>query len=361
MNSFAIFRLPYEQHSTLMVQHEGQPLELASPAELNGLQGFVMAPFAVTPATPILLLRPDHVCQVANSGDIPAGVRRLLDSPHLLPPDPRLYRQDRTTYAKAFGLFYDALLSGHHTKLVLSRAQAVRRIGLSPSPLRLFFTAANCFPRLFIALVSMPHCGTWLIATPETLLSATDGHYATVALAGTQKLVGDELLGEGSHIGWDTKNMKEQRYVASYIEAQLKPFACRLSESGPRTVRAANLVHLRSDFRFTLAKGFGTGDLLETLHPTPAVCGLPKNASLRFILDNEPMPRRYYSGFMGPLSCSDTHLYVTLRCMEITTTDYCLYAGGGLVEGSREEQEWLETEAKMETMRRCLNEATAHA
>jgi isochorismate synthase len=120
-------------------------------------------------------------------------------------------------------------------------------------------------------------------------------------------------------------------------------------------VRAANLVHLRSDFTFTLYNNARVGDVLQLLHPTPAVCGLPKKEAYGFILDNEHTPRLYYSGFMGPLNLSSvTHLYVSLRCMQITNSLYRLYAGGGLLKDSVEEQEWMETEAKMETMRRVL-------
>jgi len=102
---------------------------------------------------------------------------------------------------------------------------------------------------------------------------------------------------------------------------------------------------------------------LQALHPTPAVCGLPKDDAFRFILDNEHTPRQYYSGFMGPLNLppsthvlppTSTHLYVSLRCMQITSTHYRMYAGGGLLKDSIEEQEWQETEAKLETMRHLL-------
>ena len=97
------------------------------------------------------------------------------------------------------------------------------------------------------------------------------------------------------------------------------------------------------------------GALLDVLHPTPAVCGLPKREAFNFILDNERVSRQYYSGFMGPLLMNDsTHLYVSLRCMHICDHQYQLYAGGGLLPDSVEEQEWQETEAKMETMRNLL-------
>ena len=202
----------------------------------------------------------------------------------------------------------------------------------------------------------------WLTATPEILLEGIGNQWRTIALAGTMKLEGDDLLGEGEHMTWSTKNIQEQRYVATYLTNCLERAADDIHEEGPRTVRAANLVHLRSDFTFTLSDNERVGDVLQLLHPTPAVCGLPKQDAYDFILSNEHTPRLYYSGFMGPLNLksqtsnlkSETHLYVSLRCMQVTDTQYRLYAGGGLLKDSVEEQEWMETEAKMETMRRVL-------
>ena len=223
----------------------------------------------------------------------------------------------------------------------------------------LFERACQRYPRMFIALVSAPQCGTWLTATPEVLLEnlPQSDLWRTIALAGTMRLRDDELDGEGLHLRWSTKNIQEQRYVASYIADTLKRLGLDYREEGPRTVRAANLVHLRSDFTFSLSNnGTRVGALLDALHPTPAVCGLPKKEALEFILQNEPVPRRYYCGFMGPVNsqCS-THLYVTLRCMQIASQHYHLYAGGGLLCDSVCDKEWRETEAKMETMRQIVN------
>ena len=234
------------------------------------------------------------------------------------------------------------------------------------SPTMAFRRACELYPRLFIALVSTPQSGTWLTATPEVLLEkTTEGKWHTMALAGTMRLDDADGHRQGdtpkaddySSIAWSEKNIEEQRLVASYISGCLQRFSDEVVETGPRTVRAANLVHLRSDFHFTLAENAASvGRLLEALHPTPAVCGLPKDEAFRFILDNEHTPRRYYSGFMGPLfSSTQTHLFVSLRCMNITSPHYPLYAGGGLLKSSTEEQEWQETEAKMETMRRVYS------
>ena len=117
-------------------------------------------------------------------------------------------------------------------------------------------------------------------------------------------------------------------------------------------MRAGRLVHLRSDFLFTLPDTGRLGELLNVLYPTPAVCGLPKDAARDFIRRNELAPRQYYSGFAGLLQpTGETHLYVSLRCMRLRGDDCTLFAGGGLLADSEMSTEWDETEAKMETMR----------
>ena len=97
------------------------------------------------------------------------------------------------------------------------------------------------------------------------------------------------------------------------------------------------------------------GRVLSALHPTPAVCGIPKQAALEFILNNESHERKYYSGFCGPLNMDGaTHLYVSLRCMEIMDNVCRLYAGGGLLIDSEEKREWEETKIKLNTMLNVL-------
>ena len=95
--------------------------------------------------------------------------------------------------------------------------------------------------------------------------------------------------------------------------------------------------------------------LLKVLHPTPAVCGLPKEEAYRFILENEGYDRCYYSGFIGWLDPDGrTDLYVNLRCMHIEEEQLTLYAGGGLLASSELNDEWLETEKKLQTIKRLI-------
>jgi isochorismate synthase len=393
MTSFALYRLPYEQQVTLVAQTDGTPVELQSLGQLDGQCGFVVAPFAISDACPLVVIRPDVVetytdsrCQRFQA--LQAGISsqclqamqasssQAFQSPHV---------SQRQCYSDDFKRFHEQLLAGRFSKLVLSRCASVPIEDGSTEAVAItaFRRACELYPRLFIALVSTPQTGIWLTATPEVLLERTPlGQWHTMALAGTMRLDDDY-----PDVKWSEKNIEEQRLVASYIASSLQRFSDDVVETGPRTVRAANLVHLRSDFRFTLYNNARAGELIEALHPTPAVCGLPKDEAFRFILDNEHTPRRYYSGFMGPLFSSQftvhssqssplstnpsplsanlsplssllsplsTRLFVSLRCMNIASSSCHLYAGGGLLKSSTEEQEWQETEAKMETMRRCI-------
>ena len=340
MNSFALFRLPYEQRCTLVVQTTGEPKELMSCNELAGQQGFVMAPFAVSPSHPLLLIRADEI--TGNLTDL-EGLHGLVDMPSLS----ALEKSVNADYHMNFANFHAQLCNHSFQKLVLSRSIELPRTG-DETPLLLFQRACERYPRMMISLVYTPQSGLWLASTPEILLAGKDRQWQTIALAGTMKYE-EELR-------WSDKNIQEQRYVATYITHQLEKFTHDFTEEGPRTARAGHLAHLRSDFLFSLPDESVVGDLLQALHPTPAVCGLPKQEAFRFIQQNEHHDRSYYSGFMGPLFLNgQTNLFVTLRCMQLFRDGYRLYAGGGLLKDSVEEQEWQETETKLDTIRRLFN------
>ena len=378
MSAYAIYRLPHEDHATLIRQTEGEPVELLSLTELNGRQGFVVAPFEVTAQQPILLIRPDEVERVlleeSGKRKEERGKRKEERDYQLGNNPPQEYSltshlspltskhsplTSKPYYAIDFANYHSQLENDTFRKIVLARC-ADEKLGENVEPMELFYRACSLYPRLFIALVETEKSGCWLTATPEILLEGKGSDWRTIALAGTMKLEGDQLNGEGETLRWSTKNIQEQRIVATYITECLEQFTGDFREEGPRTVRAANLVHLRSDFTFKFDSQDYIGELLNTLHPTPAVCGLPKREVFQFIVKNEHTPRRYYSGFMGPLGVRETHLYVSLRCMNIDGQNCHLYAGGGLLKDSTEEQEWQETEAKLETMRRILDIRTSH-
>ncbi len=178
------------------------------------------------------------------------------------------------------------------------------------------------------------------------LLSGEGNEWQTVALAGTTPLVNGQLPET-----WNEKNREEQKLVASYITGQLQSIGITATEAGPYSVRAAHLAHLKSTFRFTLPDTGKLGTLLELLHPTPAIAGIPRQEAINFILQHEGYSRSWYSGFLGTLNpTGKSALYVNLRCMQIKEQKLVLYAGSGLLETSSADEEWNETGEKLKTM-----------
>ena len=344
MTAFAYYRLPCEQHATYVAQHVGEPEILSSVAQLNGREGFVIAPFQPSAECPVVLIRPDEVRDFvpeAQCVDDANGGRRVQNSPCT------------EAYACDYECFHGQLERGVFRKIVLAR-KSTQHTRLSAEAL--FQKACRLYPRLFVALVYTEPSGMWLMATPEILLQGNGNAFHTMSLAGTQKAPATTIpplstkAVEG--LEWPQKDQEEQQYVTDYIEACIRTFSDDYRLQGPYTMTAAHLCHLRTDIHFRLPCADVLGDVLEALYPTPAVCGIPKEPARRFILSHEHEPRRYYSGFVGMLSPrAATHLFVSLRCMRLLPGGICeLYAGGGLLKESEMEKEWRETEAKMQTM-----------
>lgn len=344
--SYAFYRLPYADSYTV-VESEREPVVLGDLGVLGETPGFALVPFRSSALTPALLIRPDSITTrvlmpVPSVQDTPSG----MDCGE---PDAR--------YAEAFDSFHGAVEKGSVVKLVLARSKTIKvnsAMDLSdPQSMRgIFEQACRRYPRLMVMLYSTPLSGTWLVASPEILLDGRGQSLHTVALAGTMPFC------EG-HVEWSLKNRQEQHVVEQYIENILSGVSGDVLKDGPVTTRAGNLVHLRTDFRFHLSQGVTLGSLVRNLHPTPAVCGMPKREASEFISSHEGLDRRYYSGFAGPVGIQDEiHLYVALRCAELMTSPdgimAVMYAGGGIMPGSSCQSEWQETESKMKTIQNVL-------
>lgn len=347
MNSFAVYRKPFETEVRLVGQLSGPDQCLDTPVELGNCSGFVVAPFQIDGLDPIIVIRSDvervykdagDFCAHADCASLDACCRANFSGV----VSGGTSRED---YHRVFTSFHERLLDGVFAKLVLAR-QKIMRCPEGLSPTALFAEACSRYPRMFIALFVTAASGAWLVSTPELLLDSCDGKCRTVALAGTMDYAGE------ANPAWSEKNIREQAVVTRYIDRVVSQF-CVGSPivEGPKTVRAGGLVHLRTDFAFCLRDDASIGALVARLSPTPAVCGMPKEEAKDFIIATEARQRSYYSGYCGPVSAGgNASLYVSLRCMQLCRGCATLYAGGGLLADSEEESEWRETELKMRTM-----------
>lgn len=340
--AFALFRLPQTKEPSLIIQTTGKPLQLNDYCELNDINGFVFAPFVISEANPLLVIKSD--VRLNGYQETEQWIQQNITSgPELVFSKENCpVRDESKRYEEVFGTFLTALQNREFEKLVLSRYKD-RKIVPPLCLTELFFSASDLYPNGFTYMVYTPQAGLWMGSTPEILLSGKDNDYSTVALAGTMKASDSPV--------WSGKNKLEQEYVARYIREKLHSLRIEPEERGPETVKAGALVHLKSVFNFSFPDPERLGDVISMLHPTPAVCGLPKEEAYHFIREHEGYDRSYYSGFLGPLQQNgETDLYVNLRCMRIMPSYVRLYAGGGLLISSDMESEWNETEDKMQTM-----------
>lgn len=336
--SFALWRLPYTKQVKAVVRSE---VEVFTPTILEQkTSGFTFVPFDVESNTPSLFLKGDIIA------DVDTQTKTSLVDYYLLNNEIAIDTPENYTNNVTKGV--EHIKSGAIKKVVVARNthwEAPKDF----CPLTFFNTLCAQYPEAMVTLVSIKNVGTWIGATPELLLDLTIANLTTVALAGTQ-------LKNQAH--WTDKESEEQLWVVRYIENILAEHKVNDIDIAPRkSISNGNLEHLYTQISF---KKEGTknsslaSQLLYHLHPTPAVGGLGKVEAMTFIKAHENFDRRYYSGFLGEVNNENAHLYVNLRCMQITNNGLIGYAGAGITKDSIPKKELQETDNKLNNLKSLL-------
>ena len=268
-----------------------------------------------------------------------------------------VFSSEKKEYVNLVNQCKSSIENGSYQKIVPSR-RGIHNTERDFHPVEEFFNLAEAYENAFVSLVYIPNHGLWIGATPELLISVEDRtKFKTISLAGTQELLPKASIAQTA---WMQKEIEEQALVSRYIVNCFKQIRLRdFKESGPKTVKAGNLIHLKTIFEVDMsAVGFpqlGTV-MLDLLHPTSAVCGMPMKPAAKFLKENEGYDREYYSGYLGPVNDqNNTQIYVNLRCARIYKHKMVLFAGAGVTEDSDAEKEWDETELKAKTLLNILN------
>lgn len=272
------------------------------------------------------------VCEVENCPPAPSPYPRNDYRPPAYSPG---------QYQSLVGQAVDQIHAKRLQKVVLSRPHFVPGTG---DPLVLFHRLSEAYPRATVYLFTHPEVGTWLGATPETLLQYRRPRIYTVSMAGTRRA--------DSEKPFTAKEEAEQQWVTDFIYDELD------DHQGVTDIRIGNrqvwqagpLEHLRTELSAVLAADKPLDKLVERLHPTPAVAGAPREAAIALIDELEQHDRRYYSGYLGLHQKGAAHFYVNLRCGEFVKEGFVAYAGGGITAQSDPAAEWEETENKMQTI-----------
>jgi isochorismate synthase len=240
-------------------------------------------------------------------------------------------------------------------KLVLTRRVDIE-LSARPSLARVLSWLAGQYPGAAVFAIRRP--GIRLVgASPERLLGLEHGLVVADALAGSAPRAtcddADQLLG-GTLLG-DPKELAEHTVVVREILSALGPLCSALVAShAPSLLRLPNVQHLASHVHGRVKPGVGVFELLERMHPTPAVGGAPRAAALDWLRRHGEADRGWYTGGVGWLDDAGGDVWVALRCATLRGRSASLYAGAGIVAGSDPQQELRETGWKLQAMLEAL-------
>jgi len=333
-----VFRKPDETCITAYIQNDDALHYLNSFKE----QGFVFSPFNKNEKK---LIFPINECEILTSEiskNVDLELTKNTTNFNVISTS-----DSKEKHIQLVQNGIDFLKNDNTKKVVLSRKETLKieKVDVINTLKKML----NNYKNAFVYLWYHPKVGLWMGASPERLIDVNKNKFKTMALAGTQ------LYKNSTNVIWKEKEQQEQQFVTDYILENIKNSIDKITVSDAYTVKAGNLLHIRTDISGELKFNSSLGDLVDSLHPTPAVCGLPKEKAIKFILENEAYYRAYYTGYLGELNIDNgTSLFVNLRCMQLNLNTVSIYIGGGITKDSISKNEWEETVSKAEVMKKVL-------
>ncbi len=254
---------------------------------------------------------------------------------------------DEAVWATMIGQALEAIEQGDITKVVLARCERT-------DPGDPAVALAQLLEQELGTGFLFRHGATFFGCTPERLVRLDGTAVTTHALAGSaRRAEGEDDATLGKALQASGKDVLEHELVVAFLRERLVEAGVTGVHQGSRRLRPLRHVqHLETPLQGTAKEGTHLLDLAASLHPTPAVCGTPRQKSLAWIRRLETFPRGWYAGAVGWFDVQGSgELSVALRCALDTGHDRFLFAGAGIVAGSRAEDEWAETQTKLASIR----------
>ena len=290
---------------------------------------------------PVRFVSFDQQEKIDFQGDIkPISLADFLEneiSSNLIPSKLTDFKEEaEKDYLNKIDQVIDFIKENELSKLVISRRKLVefgsQKINLSQT----FLNLCEAYPNAFV-YVFIQNGKCWIGAFSEVLgkFNKETSEFQTMSLAGTTSL----------EENWTTKELEEQQPVTDYISAILKDYSAEVKQSETYDHPSGNIKHLRTDFKAQIQRS-DLEKVISELHPTPAVCGFPKQFCQNAIAEFEDHSRSFYAGYIKVETDENIQYFVNLRCAEIFQNAALLYVGGGITADSSPKKEWQETELK---------------
>ena len=242
-------------------------------------------------------------------------------------------------------------------KVVLARESRIHG-GRTLNPVSLLRRLSDDYPDCFIFAVARGE-KCFLGASPERLVRLRDRQFWTTSLAGS--IARGSTPAEDQHLGrallTSDKDMAEYDVVVRAIREGLAQLSVELPQIGrPSLMKLPNVYHLETPIVSQVADSLTIFDLLECLHPTPAVSGYPNDAALRLIREFEAFDRGWYAGPVGWIdSRSEGEFAVAIRSAILDGRQASAFAGCGIVAGSDPASEYAESVLKLRPILSALD------
>jgi isochorismate synthase len=258
-----------------------------------------------------------------------------------------------TSHIRAIQLEFS---TGRFLKLVAARRGELK-VAECVDPISVLTRLAREFDHC-TAFLFRREAASFVGATPETLFSSSGASVRSQALAGSIMAGPDAeaTKRQTAVLSHSRKNLQEHDLVVREIVSALRPFCTDLALPPPPTViRVRNLLHLNTPIEGELRSGVHPVDLMEALHPTPAMGGFPRTEAVDWIASHERDPRGWYTGPIGWMNAEgDAEFGVAIRCGVIDGNVAHVYTGAGIVAQSNPAAEYHETSMKQRPFLRAL-------
>ncbi|RKF14321.1 isochorismate synthase [Alginatibacterium sediminis] len=276
-----------------------------------------------------------------------------LQDPHPLPPlscqlRQYSYQPNFERWQKLVDEVTAPSFQAHTAKVVLARQTQIK-LDRELNPFTLIDHWQKREQQCYSFVFQFDGVHSFVGCSPERLYSRDGLDLRTEALAGTAPRHIDPAqdIELANRLLEDDKNQRENQIVVDDLVRRLQEISLHVQpQAHTELLRLRRVQHLKRPIHATISPDLDDSALLSTLHPTPAVGGLPRSSAMRFIEQKEGFDRGWYSGAVGWFSGERSEFSVAIRSALLSPTSLNTYAGAGIVEGSQAQEEWDELNHK---------------